>query len=133
MSFRTPIIRTLMTALMLMLAPSLWGGLMAQTPPEPRREQLLNGLTVLLSNRPNDGNVYLQLRIHSGAAFDLAGKAGTMALLGDALFPDPETREYFVEELGGRVEVSSDYDAIDVTLSGQASKFERIIELLSTA
>lgn len=105
----------------------------AQTIPEPSRQQLLNGLRVLLLNRPADGNVYLKLRIHSGAAFDLAGKAGTMALLSDALFPDPTTREYFVEELGGRVEVTSDYDGINVTLSGNASKFERIVELLSTA
>ena len=105
----------------------------AQTLPEPRREQLLNGLRVLLWHRPADANVYLKLRIHSGAAFDLAGKSGTMALLSDALFPDPETREYFVEELGGRVEVTSDYDGINVMLSGNASKFERIVELLSTA
>jgi predicted Zn-dependent peptidase len=107
--------------------------LVAQTIPQPSRQQLLNGLRVLIWNRPADGNVYLKLRIHSGAAFDLAGKSGTMALLSDALFPDPTTREYFVEELGGRVEVASDYDSINVTLSGSASKFERIVELLSTA
>jgi predicted Zn-dependent peptidase len=53
--------------------------------------------------------------------------------LGDALFPDPATREYFVEDLGGRVEVTSDYDRLDVTLSGNASKYERIVELLGTA
>lgn len=107
--------------------------LVAQTLIEPRREQLLNGLRVLLWNRPADDNVYLKLRIHSGAAFDLAGKSGTMALLSDALFPDPETREYFVEELGGNLEVTSDYDGINVMLSGNASRFERIVELLSTA
>lgn len=101
--------------------------------PEPRREQLLNGLRIFLLNRPGDGQVQLKLRIHSGAAFDLAGKSGMMALLSDALFPDPTTREYFTEELGGRVEVNSDYDSINVTLSGNASKFERIVELLSTA
>jgi predicted Zn-dependent peptidase len=108
-------------------------GLVAQTIPEPHREMLLNGLRVLLLNRPADGKVYLKLRIHSGAAFDLAGKSGTMALLSDALFSDPTTREYFVEELGGRVEVASDYDAINVTLSGNASNLERIIQILSTA
>ncbi|HUQ32835.1 MAG TPA: pitrilysin family protein [Pyrinomonadaceae bacterium] len=108
-------------------------GPLAQTVGEPRRDQLLNGLRVLISNRPGDGLVYLKLRIHSGAAFDLAGKSGTMALLSDALFPDPNTREYFVEDLGGRVEVTSDYDSINVTLSGKAAQFERIVELLSTA
>ncbi|MBD0325873.1 MAG: insulinase family protein [Pyrinomonadaceae bacterium] len=74
----------------------------------------------------------LKLRIHSGAIFDLAGKAGTMALLSDALFPDPSTREYF-EELGGRVEVTSDYDALNITLTARTAEFERITELLRTA
>jgi zinc protease len=83
--------------------------------------------------RPADPNVLLKLRIHSGAIFDLAGRAGTMALLSDALFPDPTTREYFTEELGGRLEVTSDYDALNVTLTGRASEFERIVELLRTA
>jgi predicted Zn-dependent peptidase len=100
---------------------------------EPNREQLLNGLTVLFSPRPGDANVFLKLRIHSGAAFDLTGKAGTMALLGDALFPDPATREYVSEQLGGRLDVSTTYDSIDVTISGKASELERMIELLRTA
>lgn len=105
---------------------------LSQTRPEPRREELLNGLRVQIWHRPSDSNILLKLRIHSGAIFDLKGKAGTMALLSDALFPDPATREYF-EELGGRVEVSSDYDALNVTLTGRATEFERIIELLRTA
>jgi zinc protease len=104
-----------------------------QGAPEPQREQLLNGLRVLLWPRPGDQNVTLKLRIHSGAAFDLAGKAGTMALLGDALFPDPTTREFFTGELGGSLEVVTDYDGINVTMSGHASEFERIVDLLRAA
>lgn len=104
-----------------------------QSTPEPSRDQLLNGLKVLLWQRAGDPNVLLKLRIHSGAAFDLAGKSGTMALLSDSLFPDPTTREYFTEELGGRLEVTTDYDAINITMTGRASQFERIVELLRTA
>lgn len=100
---------------------------------EPNRERLLNGLTILYSQRPGDANVLLRLRIQSGAAFDLAGKAGTMALLGDALFPDPATREYVTEQLGGRLEVTTTYDAIDITISGKVSDLERLIELLRNA
>ena len=106
---------------------------LAQNAPEPSREELLNGLRVLLWNRPGDANVMLKLRIHSGATFDMSGKAGTMALLGDALFPDPAAREYFADELGGRLEVATDYDGIEVTLEGRASEFERIVDLLRTA
>jgi zinc protease len=127
---KIPALATLLLALLVGIAPASKG---AQSTLAPRREELLNGLRVLIWNRPGDANVLLKLRIHSGAAFDFAGKAGTMALLSDALFPDPTTREYFTEELGGRLEVSSDYDAIDITLSGTASNFERIVELLSTA
>jgi len=105
----------------------------SQSMPEPTREQLLNGLTVLFSQRNAEPNVLMKLRIRSGAAFDLAGKGGTMALLGDVLFPDPTTREYVVEQLGGQLEVVFDYDAIDITISGNANQFERMVEFLRSA
>jgi predicted Zn-dependent peptidase len=105
----------------------------AQSSPTPTRELLLNGLPVLYWQRPGDANLFMKLRLSSGAAFDLTGKAGTMALLGDALFPDPATREYVTEELGGRLEVTTTYDSIDVTISGKASQAERMVELLRNA
>jgi hypothetical protein len=105
----------------------------AQTVPAPEREQLLNGLTILYGNRAGDPNVLLKLRIKSGAAFDLAGKAGTMSLLADAMFPESTTREYVAEQLGGRLDVSTTYDSIDVTISGKAGELERMIELLRNA
>jgi zinc protease len=109
--------------------------LRAQTPffQEPAREQLLNGLQILVWQRPGDQDVLLKMRIHSGAAFDFAGKAGMMALLGDALFPDAETRQYFNDELGGRLEVVTDYDSITITMSGHARGFERMVEMLHNA
>ena len=73
------------------------------------------------------------MRIKSGAAFDLAGKGGTMALLGDALFPDPTTREYVADQLGGKLDVTTNYDSIDITISGKAGELERIVELLRSA
>ncbi|HEX3083797.1 MAG TPA: hypothetical protein VHP99_04680, partial [Pyrinomonadaceae bacterium] len=83
----------------------------AQTSPAPDREQLLNGLTILYGNRAGDPNVLLRLRIKSGAAFDLAGKAGMMSLLAEAMFPESTTREYVAEQLGGRLDVSTNYDS----------------------
>ena len=113
----------------LLLAALVFARTSAQSTPEPVREQLLNGLTVLFWQRP-DANVLLKLRVHSGAAFDLANKGGTMALLGDALFPDPATREYVAEQLGGKLEVNTSYDAIEITISGKSSEFERLVEFL---
>jgi zinc protease len=106
---------------------------MAQSAPEPEREMLLNGLRILYWPQPGNPNVLLKLRIHSGAAFDLADRGGMMALLGDAFFPDPATREYVTEELGGKLEVVTSHDAIDVTVSGKASELERMIDLVRSA
>lgn len=105
----------------------------AQVPMEPERARLLNGLRVLIWSRPGDQEVLLKLRVHSGAAFDLAGKGGSMTLLGDLLFPDPITREYFTEEMQGRLNVTTDYDSLTITMQGRAREFERIVEILRTA
>src|SRR6266550_6580103 len=120
-------------ALTLLLAGCFVSPVGAQNIPEPNRERLLNGLTILYGNRPGEANVLLKLRVHSGAVFDLTGKAGTMSLLGDALFPESTTREYVTEQLGGRLEVVTTYDAIDVSISGKASELERMIELVRNA
>ena len=119
-----------LTALVLLCAG--WIAAPAQTPPEPRREQLLNGLRILLWSRPADQNVLVKLRVHSGAAFDLAGKEGLMATLVDSMF-DQQTRDYVTEELGGRIEVALGYDTIDITLAGRATDFDRLLELARNA
>ena len=80
----------------------------------------------MLLPRPGDQEVLIKLRVHSGAAFDLAGKAGSAALLGDILFPDQITREYFTEEMQGRLDVKTNYDSVTITMQGRAREFERI-------
>ncbi|HVF66421.1 MAG TPA: pitrilysin family protein [Pyrinomonadaceae bacterium] len=104
----------------------------AQTPPQPRREKLLNGLRILLLPRPGDQTVLIKLRVHDGSAFDLANKAGMMAVLADAMF-DAQTRDYVTEELDGRLEVKAGYDSVNVTLAGKASDFGRLLELARAA
>jgi len=119
--------------LLLVLAAASQSPVFGQLSAPPERFQLLNGLRVLLLSRPGDQDVLLKLRIHSGAAFDLAGKGGSIALLGDLLFPDPATREYFTEEMQGRLNVVTDYDSITITMQGRAREFEKIAEVLRTA
>ena len=104
-----------------------------QTLPSPEREQLLNGLRLLLWLNPGSQDVTLKLRINSGAAFDLSGKSGQMALLGDVLFPDPATVDYFTDEMGGKLDVSVNYDSTTITMVGKVSEFERIVEVLRNA
>jgi zinc protease len=114
--------------LVLLVQPCL-----GQTPREPEREQLLNGLRLLIWSQPNSPDLLVKLRLHSGAAFDLAGKSGQMALLGDLLFPDAATVDYFTDELGGKLDVSVNYDSITITMVGKASELEQVISVLRNA
>src|SRR5688572_33321714 len=100
---------------------------------QPQREQLLNGLRLLLWEKPGSSEVLLKLRINSGSAFDLAGKSGQMALLGDLLFPDANTVEYFREEMAGKLEVAVNYDSTTITMVGKTSEFEQIVDTLRAA
>jgi len=97
---------------------------------EPQREQLLNGLRILFWEKPGSPEVLVKLRIHSGAAFDLAGRSGEMALLGDLLFPDSATRDFFSDEMGGKFDITVNYDSTTITMVGKAAQFDQVIEVL---
>ncbi len=114
---------------LLLLTPAA----VAQSSNEPQREQLLNGLRLLLWERPGSSDVLLKLRINSGSAFDLAGKSGQMALLGDLLFPDPNTVEFFTDEMGGKLEVVVNYDSTTITMIGKTAELEPMVEVLRNA
>ncbi|HYV82960.1 MAG TPA: pitrilysin family protein [Pyrinomonadaceae bacterium] len=115
--------------LLLCIAP-----LSAQAPTQqPEREQLLNGLRLLFWLKPGSPEVILKLRINSGAAFDLSGKSGQMALLGDLLFPDAATIDYFTDEMGGKLNVNVTYDSTTITMVGKADQLEHIVEVLRNA
>jgi predicted Zn-dependent peptidase len=115
--------------LLLVAAPSSF----AQTAKEPEREQLLNGLNLLIWPQPGSPELVVKLRINSGAAFDLAGKSGQMAMLGDLLFPDAATVDYFTDELGGKLDVSVNYDSMTITMVGKAAELEQVISVLRNA
>ncbi|HEV7746749.1 MAG TPA: insulinase family protein [Pyrinomonadaceae bacterium] len=124
--------RVVLTACCLGLIHASVEPISAQVPMEPGHARLLNGLRVMVWSRPGDQDVLIKLRVHSGAAFDLAGKTGSMALLGDILFPDPSSREYF-KDMQGQLNVNTDYDSLTITMQGRAQEFERIVEILRTA
>lgn len=102
----------------------------AQSATQPESEELLNGLRLLFWPQPGHSEVILKLRINSGAAFDLSGKSGQMALLGDLLFPDPDTVDYFTSEMGGKLDVSVNYDSMTITMVGKAAELDQIVEVL---
>ncbi len=105
----------------------------ASQPAAPREEKLLNGLKLLVWNQPNAAKVTVRIRIHSGSAFDPQGKEGTMRALSDILFPNDSIREFFRDDLGGSLEVASNYDYIQINATGDADKFLTIHETISSA
>ena len=125
---KTRIVAFAVTVFMLLLANGASGQVS-----EAQREQLLNGLRVVLLPKPGSPDVLIKLRIHSGAAFDLSGRSGQMALLGDVLFPDRATIEYFTDEMDGRLDVVVNYDSVTITMEGKASELERILDVLKNA
>jgi predicted Zn-dependent peptidase len=101
--------------------------------PEPRQEKLLNGLKILIWNEPRAEKVTVKLRVHSGSAFDPQGKEGVMALLADALFPNDAQKEFFTEDLGGSLEVKSNFDYLQINATGNSDQFLTVMETLATA
>jgi zinc protease len=101
--------------------------------PAPREEKLLNGLKLLVWSNPKAEKTSVKLRIHSGAAFDPLAKEGVMALLGDILFPNESVKEYFAEDLGGSLEITSNYDYIQIDASGDHDKILEILEAIAQA
>jgi zinc protease len=101
--------------------------------PAPKQEKLLNGLKLLVWNQPNAEKATVKLRIHSGSAFDPKDKEGVMALLSDILFPNEQVREFFAEDLGGNLEVTSNYDYIQINAAGNNDQILTILETIAAA
>ena len=99
----------------------------------PRQERLLNGLKVLLWSDPSATDVKVSIRVHSGSAFDPQGKEGVMQLLSDNIFPTAVSKTFFTEDLGGDVEVITNYDYIQINASAKADQFVTLIETLAQA
>ena len=99
----------------------------------PRQEKLLNGLKVLMWSEPKSDKVSIKIRIHSGSSFDQQQREGTMRLLADSIFPTDAAKEFFTEELGGSLDVTCNYDYIQISASGQADRVLDIIQTLATA
>lgn len=100
---------------------------------QPRQERLLNGLKILMWSDPAATNVTVKIRIHAGAAFDPQGKEGNMRLLADNIFPTEAARDFFREELGGGLEVTTTYDYIQIEASGKSDEFLVILDTLAAA
>jgi predicted Zn-dependent peptidase len=102
-------------------------------PTPPRQEKLLNGLKVLMWSDQKADNVSLRVRIHSGSAFDPQGKEGVMRLLKEHIFPTADAREFFTDELGGTLDVISNYDYIEIDATSKPDRFLNLVETVANA
>jgi zinc protease len=99
----------------------------------PRQERLLNGLKVLILNTPGAEKTTLKLRIHTGSAFDPQEKEGVMKLLSESFFPTDDSRTFFRDELGGSIEITCNYDYIQIDTTARSSDFLTLIETVAQA
>ncbi len=100
---------------------------------QPRQERLLNGLKLLMWSDPSAPKVTVKIRIHAGSAFDPQGKEGVMRLLADNIFPTEAARDFFREDLDGSLEVTTNYDYIQIDATGKSDEFLNILSTLSAA
>jgi zinc protease len=105
----------------------------AQTPAAPRQEKLLNGLKILMRSDAQASNVSVKIRVHSGAAFDPQGKEGVMRMLAENIFPNNAVREFFTDDLGGSLEVVTNYDFIQINATAKPEEFLNLLETLANA
>lgn len=111
------------------------GNSFAQTAklPNPQQEKLLNQMNVLIWNLPTAEKAIVKLRIHNGSAFDAQNKEGTMALLGDILFPNQAAKEFFQEDLGGSLEITSNYDYIQINATSNSDQLIKMLDTIANA
>ena len=112
-----------------LVAPAIF----SQTSPAPKKESLLNGLKVLMWSDAKADKVSVKIRIHAGSAFDPQGREGVMQLLADNIFPNEASKEFFVEDLNGSLEVVTNYDYIQINASSKPEDFLTMLETLATA
>ena len=94
-----------------------------------REEKLLNGMKILFANDAAANQVSVKIRLHSGSAFDPQGKEGVMKLLAENIFPTAAARDYFADDLGGSLNITTDYDYIQINA---AAKPENVLPMLDT-
>jgi zinc protease len=102
----------------------------------PKREKLLNGLPLLVLERPGSGSVAIHLVIKGGSTFDLVGKAGLADLTAQMLstspggWPDGRLGEE-LQELKARLEVTAGWDSVEIRLLGNNTNFEMLMDIMS--
>jgi zinc protease len=106
--------------------------------PITKRDSLLNGLQLIVMERPGTGTVTIRLRINSGAMFDLSGKGGLawltaeMVLKGGSGLTAKNIADT-IEQLGMTLIHNVGWDTTEFVISGPADSLDAIFDLLNRA
>lgn len=105
------------------------------TYPIVKRDALLNGLQLMTLEKSGTGAVSLRFRVNSGALFDLSGKGGLSYLTAGMLLKGgggltAKNVEDTVEQSGIRLNVSVNWDATDIAVSGPTDALDTMFDLL---
>ncbi len=104
--------------------------------PVVKRDALLNGLQILTLEKAGSGSVSLKVHINSGAMFDLVGKGGLaditagMLLRGGGGYTGSAIEET-LKQFALQINVSVNWDATDIEISGPADATDEMFDLLS--
>lgn len=104
--------------------------------PNAYYDYLLNGLQIILLERPEASEAVLSLMIKSGAAFDRAGKSGTAALTARAIWLGAEdlseaTLRQRLAALEATLRTEVTWDATTITVEAPARGLPELIRLMA--
>lgn len=103
--------------------------------PSAYYDNLLNGLQVILIQRPTDGKTLLNLTYKSGATFDLAGKSGTAAMTARAMLLGAQdlsaaTIMNRVTALEAKIDFATTWDSTTITVEAPSRAMPELIQIL---
>ncbi|MCS6815990.1 MAG: insulinase family protein [Blastocatellia bacterium] len=104
--------------------------------PDAYYDYLLNGLQVIILERPDASEALLSLMIKSGAAFDRAGKSGTAALTARAIWLGAEdlseaTLRQRLAALEATIRTEVTWDATTISVEAPARSLPELIRLMA--
>ena len=106
--------------------------------PITKRDSLLNGLLLIVMERPGTGTASVRLRINSGAMFDLAGKGGLAEMTAEMVLKgggglSAKNIADTVEQLGMTLVHSVGWDTTEFVISGPTDSLDSMFDLLNRA
>lgn len=108
----------------------------AQVVPAIKRDWLLNGLQIMMIEQHGSGTLRVQLRVNSGALFDLAGKGGLADLTARTIMKGgrgltASDLNETIAQWGMKMSLTVSWDSTDFAIDAPADSLEIVVDLLA--